>query len=189
MKTVPKLIQRAANVLVILCSLLLAGCGAVAVETATVGWDKAQVWINMDEARAGDAEAQYAVGEALCCSGDTATGTLYSTADAMRWFCAAAAQGKTDAMLKLGQIFEGDQIDGLRLMRRAMNAVTDVPRNRAAAYYWYAAAGHAGVAEAARTATDLNAEMTAAEKITAANYLSGTTPPCSWADLQATSVR
>ena len=121
MKTPKKLMQPAARLFVVLCSLLLTGCGAVAVETATIGWDKMKVRANIDAARAGDPEAQYAVGEALCCSGDTATGTLYSTEDAMKWLCAAAAQGNTNAMLKLGQIFEGDQVDGLRLMRRAMN--------------------------------------------------------------------
>ncbi|MEM7399849.1 MAG: hypothetical protein AAF354_13045 [Pseudomonadota bacterium] len=189
MKTGARAPRAAATWFVVLCSLPLAGCGAVVVETATVGWDKAQVWTNMDAARAGDPEAQYAVGAALCCSGDSQTGTLYSTKDALRWLCAAAAQGNTEAMLKLGQIFEGDQVDGLRLMRRAMNAVTDTPQNLAAAYYWYTAAGYAGLEEAAGMAANLNAEMTAPEKAAAAGYVSGTEPPCCWTDLQATSVR
>ena len=107
----------------------------------------------------------------------------------MKWLCAAADQGNTDAMQKLGQIFEGDQVDGLRLIRRAMNAVTDTPQNLAAAYYWYAAAGRAGVAEAAGIAADLNAEMTATEQLTTAGYLSSQNPPCFWADLQEPSVR
>jgi TPR repeat protein len=185
MKTPEKLMRPAARLLVVLSSLLLTGCGAVAVETATIGWDKTQVWSNIDAARAGDPEAQYAVGEALCCSGDTATGTFYSTEDAMKWLCAAAAQGNTDAMVKLGQIFEGDQVDGLRLMRRAMNAVTDTPQNVAAAYYWYAAAGNAGVTESAGTADELFREMSVLDKETATWYLSRTEPPCCWADLQA----
>ena len=185
METQEMLMRPTARLLAVLCGLLLSGCGAVAVETATIGWDKTQVWANIDAARAGDPEAQYAVGEALCCSGDTATGTLYSTEDAMKWLCAASAQGNTDAMLKLGQIFEGDQVDGLRLMRRAMNAVTDTPKNIAAAYYWYAAAGNAGVTEAAGTADELFKGMSASERATARGYLSRDKPPCSWADLRA----
>lgn len=182
-------LRAATTTFLALLSVQLSACGAVVVETATVGWDKAQVRINMDAARAGDPEAQYAVGAALCCSGDSQTGTLYSTEDALKWLCAAAAQGNTDAMLKLGQIFEGDQVDGLRLMRRAMNAVTDTPQNLAASHYWYTTAGHAGVDKAQVMAADLNAKMTASQKEIAAGYVSGTKPPCCWTDLQATSVR
>jgi hypothetical protein len=189
MKTRKMILRLGATSLVVSCSLGLAGCGAVAVETATVGWDNAKVWANMDAARTGDPEAQYAVGEALCCSGDAATGALYSTADAMRWLCAAADQGNTDAMLKLGRIFEGDQVDGLRPIRRAMNAVTVTPQNLAAAYHWYATAAREGVTVAAGTTEELRAVMTDVEHARARDYLSGSEPPCGWGDLQATSER
>lgn len=175
--------RTAARMILALSLLSLAGCGAVAIEGATVAVDKATVWRNIDDARAGDADAQYAVGNALCCSGDVPEGMLYSTTEALDWLCVAAGQGNADAMVKLAKVFEGDQIDGLRLLRRVAEAPFTTPANPAAAHYWYGRAAHAGVAEAGDTAADLHRDLTPAERAAAAQYAIAPTPPCSWADL------
>ncbi|MEL6999155.1 MAG: hypothetical protein AAFP68_12910 [Pseudomonadota bacterium] len=150
--------------------------------------DKAKVSLNIDEARAGDAEAQYAVGDALCCSGDAAEGTVYNTTEALTWLCRAAEQGNTDAMVKLGDIFSGDQVDGLRMMRRVLTAVSGTPKNLPAAYYWYTRAEAAGLSEAAEMTKPLDQSMTAADRTQAAHYLAASTTPCSWSDLQTAAV-
>ncbi|MEM1385260.1 MAG: hypothetical protein AAGG06_16660 [Pseudomonadota bacterium] len=180
-----RLLRRA---LFLLCSAQLAGCAAVAVEGGSVALDKARVQSNIDAALAGDPQAQYAVGAALCCSGDVAEGSVYSTAEAMRWLCAAANQGDTKAMLKLAQIFEGDQVDGLRIVRRAMTAVADTPQNLAAAHYWYSRAEASGGDGAADMAGETNQAMTTAEKEAVAQYAAGAEPPCEWADLKSSPI-
>ncbi|MEO1469791.1 MAG: hypothetical protein AAFV86_12095 [Pseudomonadota bacterium] len=168
-----------------LAALQLAGCAAVPMEAASVAIDKATVWRNIDAARAGDVEAQYRVGQALCCSGDVPEGSAYSTEEALHWLCVAASQGSADAMLKLGKIFEGDQVDGVRLVRRAMTAVTETPENPAAAHYWYARAAEAGEEDAAETARALYRDMTPAERAAALAYADAPEPPCRWDDLRA----
>ncbi|MEM6421665.1 MAG: hypothetical protein AAF698_03675 [Pseudomonadota bacterium] len=175
--------RTAARIALTLFLLPLGACGAVVIETGTVAVDKATVWRNIDDARADDPAAQYSVGDALCCSGDVPDGTIYSTVEAMQWLCAAAGHGNADAMLKLGKIFEGDQVDGLRLVRRAVTAMSTTPTNRAAAHYWYDRADEAHLDGAADDATALYQELTATEKTLAALYASASTPPCGWADL------
>lgn len=165
----------------------VSGCASVAVEATSIAADKATISRNIDDAKAGDPTAQYAVGNALCCSGDAPEGSVYNTSESLVWLCRAADQGHPDAMQKLGQIFEGDQIDGVRLMRRAITAVSTVPQNRAAAHYWYARAGEAGKSDAANTADELYPSLTAAEKALLAAYQERPTPPCDWTDLKAAS--
>lgn len=179
----PRMISRSCvQVLFALCVLPLAGCGAVAVEAAAVAVDRVKVQQNIDGARAGDADAQYALGNARCCSGNAPSGTFYSTAEALTWLCAAAEQDNADAMLKLGRIFEGQQVAGLRLVRRAASVPFSTPMNRAAASYWYARAEAAGAATAARSAATLNRRMTPHDKLLAARYAATSTPPCNWSD-------
>ncbi|MEL6267776.1 MAG: hypothetical protein AAFR52_19415, partial [Pseudomonadota bacterium] len=92
-------------------------------------------------------------------------------------------QGNADAMVKLAKVFEGDQIDGLRLLRRVAEAPFTTPANPAAAHYWYGRAAHAGVTEAGDTAADLHRDMTPAERMAAAQYAMAPAPPCNWTDL------
>ncbi len=177
--------RRIRKIAVSLAVAPLSGCASVAIEAATVAVDKVQISRNIDDARAGDPDAQFAVGNALCCSGDAAEGSVYNTAEALTWLCRSAEQGNTDAMQKLGQIFEGDQIDGLRTMRRLFTATQDVPENLAAAYYWYARAGIAGQNSASETAAELYLDMSTLERQRVRFYLDGTTTPCGWNDLHS----
>ncbi|MEM9046387.1 MAG: hypothetical protein AAGC81_17015 [Pseudomonadota bacterium] len=169
-----------------LACLALSGCASVAIEAVNVAADKVSVTTNLDDALGGDPDAQFAVGEALCCSGDAATGTLYNTTEAITWLCRSAEQGNTDAMQKLGQIFEGDQVDGLRILRRAFTATQETPKNPAAAYFWYAKAGASGEIDGAETARALYETLSLAERDTAARYFDGAPAPCEWNDLAQT---
>ncbi|MEM1276752.1 MAG: hypothetical protein AAGH74_09505 [Pseudomonadota bacterium] len=171
----------------LVCIAHLSGCASVAVEAAHLAIDEVTFNRKIDAAWSGDPAAQYAVGKALCCSGDTAEGTVYNTAEALFWLCRAADRGNVDAMEKLAQIFEGDQVDGLRMIRRAISALSGTPQNRAAAYYWYVQADSAGRAAAGETAADLHAKMSLAEQEKAARYFDDAPRPCSWADLAGPS--
>ena len=159
----------------------LSGCAGVVIETANVVADKARLQSNLEKAEAGDPAAQFAVGDALCCSGDAAEGSAYSTENAIRWLCASADQGNADAMMKLGKIFSGDQTDGVRVIRRLLNAASGTPTNLGAAYYWYSEAGEAGKEDGALALLDLQKEMTPAERTLAADYLTSVAErPCGW---------
>jgi TPR repeat protein len=182
-----KHIAVATKIVITVCCLHVSGCASVAIEATSIAADKAAINRNIDDAKAGDPTAQYAVGDALCCSGDAPEGSLYNTSEALLWLCRAADQGHADAMQKLGQIFEGDQVDGVRLIRRAVTAVSTVPQNRAAAHYWYARAGEASKSDAAKAADELYPSLTAAEKALLAAYQERSTPPCDWTDLRAAS--
>lgn len=177
--------RAAAWAILALCLPLLAGCGAVALESASVAVDKAKVWRNTEAAQKGDPDAQYALGNALCCSGNAPDGVVYSTAEALEWLCVAADQGNADAMIKLGRIFEGRQVDGPRLLRRVSNIPFKPPVNRAAAYYWYKRAEDAGAAKASKAAAKLHKTMTAGEQVLAAHYDLAPSPPCDWSALVA----
>lgn len=172
----------------VVCCFQISGCASVAIEALAITADKVTANRNIDAAQAGDADAQYALGEALCCSGDAAEGTFYDTSQALVWLCRAAEQGNTDAMMKLGQIFDGDQVDGPRMMRRILTAITETPENAPAAYYWYARAGRDGHEAAAETAKSLAETMTAPEKAQADLYLEDAALPCTWADLQTAAA-
>lgn len=162
----------------------LSGCASVAIDTAHAIVDKARLQSNLEKAKAGDPTAQFVVGDALCCSGSAPEGSAYSTEKAIDWLCASADRGNADAMMKLGEIFSGDQTDGVRVMRRLLNAASGTPANLSAAYYWYTEAGEAGKEDGALELLDLLEEMTPAEQRLAVDYLTGVADrPCDWTDL------
>lgn len=176
-----------ARPLVLLVAIGLTGCASAAIEGARVGVDAVSQKQNQEDAEAGDPEAQFALGDSLCCSGDVPKRGVYSTEESIKWLCAAAEQGNADAMVKLGKIFSGDQTDGLRLIRRAVNAVTGAPSNLGAASYWFDQAQKAGSEDGAEGGQELQEDMAPADETLAAQYMSGALPkPCDWAALTHT---
>lgn len=83
----------------------LAGCAAPILEGANITRDKVIINNNIDAANAGDAEAQYKVGNALCCSLDDDESGFYDTQKSVAWLCKSAAGGYAPAELKLGKIY------------------------------------------------------------------------------------
>lgn len=161
-------------------AVALAGCAGAAMEGANMARDEAIYRNNLQAAQAGDAEAQLRVGQSLCCSLGDRQG-FYDTRQAVEWLCRASAQGQARASHKLGQIYSGDVVDGVRLLRRVAERVSERPENLPVSYAWlqYAAAqGSSGAAEDAAALWDeLDFEQReAARRLVAANVA----PPCGW---------
>lgn len=74
----------------------------------------------------GDAEAEFQMGEAVCC-GDS---KKYNTKKAMRYFCSAAMKGHAGAQVWLGKMYENMQRE----------YTPPVPKNDLKAYMWYSVA-------------------------------------------------
>ncbi len=158
----------------------LAGCAGAAIEGANIARDKVIVANNIDAARAGNAVAQYKVGEALCCSLNEGTG-FYNTPQSVDWLCQSAAQNNTDAAFKLGQIYSGDTVDGVRVIRRVGAAVAGASTDIPVAYSWFRHAEAGGNKDAAKISDEMWREMTPAERDTAAAMLTGKAPlRCRW---------
>lgn len=158
----------------------LGGCAGAAMEGANMAKDEVVYRENLEAAQAGDAEAQYRVGEALCCSlGDRKA--FYDTRAATDWLCRSAGQGYAPASQKLGQIYSGHVVEGVRLIRRIAERVSDRPENLPVSYAWLRVAEGQGAPEAAEDAADLWSELSAAQQSRAGALMSSGRPlPCRW---------
>jgi len=165
-----------------LLALSLAGCAGAAIEGANIARDQVVVDQNMDQARAGNAEAQYRVGDALCCAMvDDQSVSFYNTREAISWLCKAAAQGHGEATHKLGRIYAGDTVDGVRVMRRVAQQFTGTSRNRAIAYAWLRQAQANGNENARSRADSLWRDLTPAERAEATRIVESPQPiACQW---------
>ncbi|GHD40392.1 hypothetical protein GCM10017083_03620 [Thalassobaculum fulvum] len=159
---------------------LSAGCAGVVAEGANIGRDKLIVSNNIEAARSGDAEAQYRVGDALCCSIDEGQG-FYDTPEAVAWLCRAAGQGHGPAAYKLGEIYAGDVVSGVRVLRRVAQKVAGNSTDRAVAYGWFRRAEVLGVDGARDSGSELWAALGADERRKAEALVLGRSPlPCAW---------
>ena len=165
------------------CLLLAAvgGCAGAAVEGANMTKDEVVYRNHIEAARAGDTEAEFRVGEALCCSvGDS--NAFYDTRESVEWLCRAARKGHAPASRKLGRIYAGDVVDGVRLLRRVAEGVAGRQTDTAVAYAWLRIAASRGEAEAAEEATALWSDLDEAEKTRARALLAAGSAPlrCRW---------
>ncbi|MGI9333292.1 MAG: hypothetical protein ACR2RL_09065 [Gammaproteobacteria bacterium] len=78
---------------------LAAGCAANRVDH-----DNAQRLAMRSAAEAGDVQAQFLLAEAYCCGAG-----FYSTEEAVKWWCRAAAAGHQGAMKRLDEVATGGQ--------------------------------------------------------------------------------
>lgn len=170
----------AATIIGILGLLALGGCVGAVTEGANITRDKVVLSDNLAAAQAGDPEAQYKVGKALCCSLNEGEG-FYDTPKSVEWLCRAAAQGYGPAAYKLGEIYQGDVVTGVRVLRRVAQKVAGTSTDRAVAYGWLRRAEAYGSGEARATASDLWADLTPEERGRAEAMVTGRTPlPCTW---------
>lgn len=159
---------------------LATGCVGAATEGVRGAASQAVVEQNMSKARQGDPEAQYKVGNALCCGVDD-RGGFYNTRQAVTWLCLSAAQGHGPAMYKLGRIYSGDTVDGVRVIRRVAGAVAGTATNMPVSYAWFANAKAYGVAEADERVQDVWKEMSATDQQTARQLTAqGIKTTCDW---------
>lgn len=159
---------------------LLAGCAGAAVEGANIARDRLIASNNQAAAQAGDAEAQYRLGDALCCSVNEGDG-FYDTPKAVGWLCRAARQNHGPAAYKLGEIYAGDVVDGVRVLRRVAQKAAGSSTDRAIAYGWMRRAEILGVGEARAAGTDLWIRLSTAERAKAEAIVLGRSPlHCTW---------
>ena len=165
---------------VVALAILLSGCVGVATEGARGAASQVIVEQNITKARQGDREAQFKVGEALCCGVDD-RGGFYNTRQSVSWLCLSAAQGYGPAMHKLGRIYSGDTVDGVRVIRRVAGAVAGEHRNLPISYAWFANAKAYGVAEAGEKAQEIwNGLNSGEQQIARRQTEAGLKATCDW---------
>lgn len=141
----------------IFIALLLSGCVGVALEGVGVAKDEYNRHDNMEAADAGDAEAQYKVGKSYCCQLQDKTTAIYDNDKATEYLCMSARQDYAPAALEMGNIYSGDVVSGLRLLRRAANLVRSHQfDDEQIAYYWYQQAAANGNADAQKALKKLD---------------------------------
>lgn len=173
-------VSRVARGVGVVVLLALSGCVGAVAEGANIARDKVVVANNIDAARAGNAEAQYKVGDALCCSLNEGEG-FYDTPQSVDWLCQAAAQNHGPAALKLGEIYSGDVISGARVMRRVAQGVAGTSTNRSVAYAWLRRAETLGMTEGREPARNLWRSLSPAERTDSESMVTGGREiPCAW---------
>ncbi len=161
-------------------SIALAGCASVAVEGAHLTKSEVVISKNIEEAEAGVAEAQYKVGNAYCCSVNEGKG-LYNTKTSVEWLCRSAKQNYAPAMLKLGKIYSGDVIDGVRVSRRVAQGIAGTSTNLPVAWAWLQMAADQEEDGAAARASKIWEKLDEAERSLAQEIYDKTLDaPCEW---------
>lgn len=185
----PRLAKRAARAalapwVIAGAAAVLGGCATAAIETAQAAKSEVIIQANLEEAGAGDAEAQYKVGKAFCCSLHEGSG-LYNTERAVHWLCESARQDYTPAMYELGKIYSGDTVDGIRLARRLAAGVAGSSTNLPVAAAWLQFAKDRGDAEAADMLPDLWSDMSEDDLAAARSIVERgmSEAPCRWGDV------
>lgn len=164
--------------------LLPSGCAGVALEGASIAKDKAVAEANMKEAYAGNAEAQYKVGSSLCCALDEGGPSFYNTEQAVVWLCRSAAQSYAPAAQRLGEIYAGDLVTGVRVMRRVAEKIASPRSNLAVSYAWLRKSQALGNAKAGEQADKVWERMTPADRAAATAMTGGQQPvPCEWKEV------
>lgn len=154
-------------------SAILSGCVGVVTESANIVKDRAVAFSNIEDAKKGDRVAQYKVGKAYCCSLDDDKKVFYSTEASIAWLCRSAKQEYGPAALKLGEIYSGDTISGVRILRRLASKISGANTSNAIAYAWFRKAQDYGIAEAQEKSDDLWKSLDKKMRAEARSYVSG----------------
>lgn len=133
---------------VALAAVLAAGCAAPpALDTQTRLRAAAQ---------SGDKDAQYQLGQSLCCG----IGGGYDTQEALHWLCRSALQGHPGAQYALGRHYGWRNDTAYR---------PSVPQDRIYAYMWYSLAALQGIEVAAADRDALAQDMSPGDLAAAAD--------------------
>lgn len=168
---------------VMLALILIGGCVAPILEGANISKDKAVLSANQEAAESGDPEAQYKVGDAYCCS-PREGGGFYNNRLATEWLCKSAQQGYAPAQYKLGQIYSGDMVDGIRILRRVATAAVGSPDDQAVAATWFTLAADQEEEDAAAQRDEIVEALSADQRQRYEGYLeTWQSAPCRWDDV------
>lgn len=99
---------------VLLLLFMLGGCATSSLNR--VDQDNAARKTLLADAKRGDANAQFLLGESYCCG----TG-FYSTSEAIKWWCHANAQNHTGANKRLVEHLSGDISRACRSQQQSRN--------------------------------------------------------------------
>jgi hypothetical protein len=66
-------------------------------------------------------------------------------------------------MFRLGRIYDGDTVDGLRVGRRVAAAIADKPPHPDVAWVWFSLAADAGATDGAKRAERVQSRMSASD--------------------------
>jgi|MEHZ01.5.fsa_nt_MEHZ011567443.1_1 hypothetical protein len=154
-------------------SATVSGCVGVVSESANIAKDRAVASSNMEGAKKGDRVAQYKVGKSYCCSLDDDKELFYSTEASVAWLCRSARQEYGPAALKLGEIYSGDTISGVRILRRLASKIAGTNTANAVAYAWFRKAQDYGESEAQEKSDDLWKSLDKKTRAEARSYING----------------
>ncbi len=176
-------------VLAILLAPSLAGCFAPVVEGGRQAADYSKRGSLEPKAAAGDAQAQYDLGNTYCCvvtGQSTTAASVYDNDKATYWLCKSAHQNYGPAQLKLARIYSGQLIEGVRLMKRATALFAERKTAPALALMWARLAASNGVEGAAAYRDELQESASTTELERAARLtLEWHDAPCEWSDVFA----
>ena len=152
----------------------LTGCAAAAIGGGTYAVKAAKRDELRPQAQAGDAEAQYRLGQSWCCMGPG-----FDTQTATEWLCKAAAQDHALAAYELGRIYDGEvsrtPAPGQKLLRLAT-----AKRSTAHALAFYELAASLGNAAAEAKQRDLANEAGSVERDHAARIAVNVSASCTY---------
>lgn len=173
-----------AAALALLLLLPLTGCIGGAIQAAKTAKDLGDRASSLDQAQAGDAEAQYKLGESWCCALGgreiPVAEAVYDNETATEWLCKAARQNYGPAQLELARLYSGRRDRG-GLKLKLAGAIAPAPTNIAVALMWARLATQSKAEGAPKLLAEIAAaakpgETAEAERLAAAWQ----TAPCTW---------
>lgn len=133
-------------------ALALQACIGVAANTSTLAVKSSKRDELRPLAEAGNAQAQFELGESFCCMGPG-----FDTGTATHWLCRAALQEHPGAMHELGRIYRGDVSRSPAPGQKLMKALRGQRSDRHA-MMWMALAAEHGYTDAAESLAELEAQ-------------------------------
>lgn len=136
----------------------MCGCAALVFEGAALSHAQIVRQMYEDDAKNGDAEAQYLLGRSYCCSNDFDEEGFYNTRLATEYLCASAKQGHAAAAILLGDIHIGKRNNATSGLMRALQALSSNKSaiDNSVAIYWYNEAKKRGNKTAAEALKDFD---------------------------------
>jgi TPR repeat protein len=183
--------HRMASLLLAAAALGLTGCVGAAIEGAATAKDVSARSKLEPEAAAGNAVAQFKLGNSYCCTLTDRDAPVanavrpYDNRKATEWLCKAARQDYGPAEYKLALIYSGDPMgDKFRLLRRGVIALREFVNSDAnlpIAALWARRAAAQNVSDAAKLASSLSAKLTPQQiQYLEALQQDWQTAPCTW---------
>lgn len=164
--------------ILLLVAGLATGCAEVVVNTATFAYKQGFRPELLPKAKAGDPDAQTALGKSYCCFGPG-----FSVWEATKWYCEAAKQGHSEAYYELGRVYSGDVVRSISPTSQVLGRAT-ARRDRGLALTYYEEAARRGDTKAKERANKLRPRLDAEELLAANGYSANpSAAPCRYSQV------